>query len=262
MAPTDDDRNIELIHLDQRLRQIEERRRAELQRSQESLPVLGAFQEFLDTERRKSQRRMTALSVIFALVLVAITGGGYMAFRHHLGTVKGDFVDLKEQAEAYADLSTEHSKTTRVALSGLQSRLSDIRRSVRSDQQEFAGTQSNLLNQVEDYEAHLAKLQKALLIVASRNTKLKKELASMDARWPELSSELEALKKEVEAQSREPLPPPVHDTTAQVADTRDASPRTTREPANAGSQSVAMIITPQGEKHGIRWRLPAPISQE
>ncbi len=262
MAPTDDDRNIELIHLDQRLRQIEERRRAELQRSQESLPVLGAFQEFLDNERRKSQRRMTTLSVVFALVLVAVTGGGYIAVRHLLGTMKGDFVDLKEQAEAYADLSTEHSKTTRVALSGLQSRLTEIRRSVKSDQHEFAGTQSNLLNQVEDYEAHLAKLQKALLIVAARNTNMKKRLASMDARWPELNSELEALKKEVEAKSRAPLPPPVRDRTSREADTHAAPTLPAEEPAGAGPQSVALVITPQGEKHGIRWRLPSPINQE
>ncbi|MBQ6925960.1 MAG: hypothetical protein IJQ73_15080, partial [Kiritimatiellae bacterium] len=52
----------------------------------DTFPVLKAFQDYLESERQRARRRMTTLSVVFAIVIVAVIGAFAMIW---FSTMKG-----------------------------------------------------------------------------------------------------------------------------------------------------------------------------
>ncbi len=58
--------------------------------SAENLPVLNAFNEFLEAERRSTRRRFRALLYVFALLLLSTAAGGLVAGRFVIQRMRGE----------------------------------------------------------------------------------------------------------------------------------------------------------------------------
>ena len=63
------------------------------------LPVLHAFQTFIDTERRRAQRRLLGLAFVFLALLICVAGAGVLAGRHFLNQANDKYLDLEEAKE-------------------------------------------------------------------------------------------------------------------------------------------------------------------
>jgi hypothetical protein len=108
-----------------------------LARRQESLPVLEAFQEFLDFERRKTRRRFYALMGLFAVVIVAIVFTGALFGSLAVGRVKARLAEFRDQMEheRLAAQSTlgEVREGNLTVLDGVQTAISSNTAAVRSE---------------------------------------------------------------------------------------------------------------------------------
>jgi len=241
----------EIVHLDQNLRQIQERKFGEIQRTPDSLPVLEAFQEFLDAERRRARKRMLILTGVFAVFLVAVVGGGVVAVRRTFSGVERDFDSLKDKADAFAERTSENNKATKAALGRLHTKLSDMRSSFATEQGSIVASQSNVETKVTEYEEQVTELQQMLDGIESENASMKTELADMSAKWPAISEEIDALRTALTSRDRRPLP---------HVESKPSSPfpaSTEQLVAALGQPATVMLtVVPPGDDHGIRWRLP------
>ncbi len=70
----------QLVRLDDNLKQIERKQFAGIQRAPGSLPVLEAFQLFLENERKKAQRKLFIITAIalFSILFSVVTAGLYI----------------------------------------------------------------------------------------------------------------------------------------------------------------------------------------
>jgi hypothetical protein len=87
----------QLVRLDDSLKQIERRQVAGIQRAPGSLPVLEAFQVFLENEQRKARRRMLMVMTIAFLIIVGAATAGYLLVKSRLDKATADFASRHEQ---------------------------------------------------------------------------------------------------------------------------------------------------------------------
>ena len=234
----------EITHLDHDLRQIEKRQFGELQKAPDSLPVLEAFQEFLDSERRRTRKRMQILSAIFALILLATIGAGVFTFRNQFSNVEKGFYALNEKARAFAEKTSENNKATKVALGNLYANLSEMKTSISSDQVSMLTSQSNIVTKVGIYEKQVNELQQMLDDIENENNDMKSELAKMNKTWLSVSKVIRRNRNKKANRTRNNLQ-------------AEITPEPLVAAATGKTPTILLTIVPPGESHGIKWRLPA-----
>ena len=81
------------------------------------MPILEAFQEFLDNERKKAKRKMIALSLSFILILLIASGAGIAIVTIQMKRMSVDYDTVAEQTNALkASLETARTSTQRELL--------------------------------------------------------------------------------------------------------------------------------------------------
>ncbi len=224
-----------------------------------SLPVLAAFQEFIEDERKRSQNRMFIVSGFFFVVLVSVIGTGLtigtFVFRHmreEVTDVRRDFSELqKNSMESKASIDT--------SLARFQGQADGLRYHMEKQDRELAEARTNLARREENHEKKLAELRRVIESLETENTALKTGLTELEANLPSITQQVDTALAQLETELAAIRSLPRTATTTQVvvqvaSVAPAAAPRTTR----GFAESVVVPITPRGNNRVVDWRLPIP----
>ena len=233
----------QLVRLDDNLKQIERKQFAGIQRAPGSLPVLEAFQIFLENERKVAQRRLRLVTgfAIGAILAVMLFAGLFIhyALRN---------VDARTDLLAYTTAGMEQSLGT---LTERQQRTDD--RLLQAARHLAAQRKS-----IEEQTNRIASQQQS---VAAEREEREAELATLRAHMTELIATQETIQRMLAANT------PPRRRAAEPAETRPntVGPFRRREERNAPSPDAItyeiVTLAPEG-RAGVRWMLPVANAQE
>ncbi len=243
----------QLVHLDHNLKAIERQQYAGIQRADDALPVLEAFQRFLDNERARMRRRLVAVTVTLLLLVGIGVAAGLIAIYMLSDAVTREQASNADRVRELAGAVTASQTASEAALVRLRDELTRAREALHTDQAVLGASQSNIVASVSAYQASLAAIQKLASGLQADNAKLAVDLAAMTARWPDVSNrvaELEAMQLVPQA-SDVSAPPTPREVPAPVNSRGGAAPSFVAGP------TVGLAIVPQGQTHPVRWQLPS-----
>jgi hypothetical protein len=205
----------------------------------ESMPVLRAFHEFLDQERRRSRRRMIILGSALAAVCLLILLIGAIAVVQHqnrvalrYNTMADELLTLREEAVRAKDAAG----ATMLKVNDRTENLKDI---LLMSQQALINVQSKIDAQTTVQSREMGALRETLDRL-SRDTSAKdEELSMFKVRWADMMRDVRS--------SREDLA---------VAQTQ---PRSISMPSvNGPGSGITISIVPAGSDQPITWRMALP----
>jgi hypothetical protein len=255
----------QLVRLDDNLKQIERRQVAGIQRAPGSLPVLEAFQAFLENEQRKARRRMLAVTAFAALLLCAVAGGGFVLVQQQLRRAAVDVAAVGTRTDAIAATIENLKRDQDAELLELENRFRDESSQIIAQYSSLQQAQQALAEKFNSDS--LETLEARLLRLEAENETLQSRLASLTS-GPIVTAPAEQVSPSAPQDERLPDAvdtPPGPVTTAEVstaavmASVKQTSPAVT---VVEHSQGYLMTIVPEGHSSGIRWMLPRPLTQE
>jgi hypothetical protein len=141
---------------------------------QESLPVLEAFQEFLDYERRRARRRLVAVMLAFTLILIGLLAGavffGIYAFTRFDGQLAAYAHDLEAQ---------EHS--ARFGIEAVAEDARALRGGLIESRDTLDMMRGAMTSNATLYRAEIARLQERVALLDVRQAALQDDLESRAA---------------------------------------------------------------------------------
>lgn len=228
-----------------------------VRRTPESLPVLHAFQEFLDVERRRMRNRIVGLSVFFTLVVLLVGVGSVLVGMVFLDMVQQDIDDVHAELAAFSRDAAEHRGLTEAALSALDRQTGELSSQVAMGTAELKEADAAMGARMSGQAEQVASLRSVMSAVETENALLRKELATLRTDMTALRTDLPAISNRVVSMVRE------------IAELR--APAATPIPSNveAGEASapqlthvrlppVELELRPPGVERSVIWRLPIP----
>lgn len=138
------------------------RHAGEIELPGDSMPVLEAFQDFLEAERRRSRNRMIVLSSVFALVLIGVVFGGGAVFLSMLNPVHTEVQDLQADVGVF----TRQTERANRRVDDVAARINRQERLVRDElareKQAMAEARTAVRGDTEALKAELAHLQEVV----------------------------------------------------------------------------------------------------
>ena len=214
----------------------------------ESMPVLEAFQQFLDTERRRSRNRMLILSAVFSVVLLIVIAGGVAAALSYMRPVQAGLAELQQGINGSERRASRAARRVDQAVEQLTLRERHLREEMGRDKQSIAEAQTSIRQQTDTLQAEMARTRDILRQLQQDNLRLREELrASPTGRGPVAVGPGPTLGS---------LPP-----AAPAAATQPAVPtraeRTAATLARA-PRAFELRITPVGQDEAVPWRVSVP----
>ncbi len=233
----------ELVRLDDSLKKIERTQIAGIQRAPGSLPVLEAFQQFLEQERRIARRRLLVVTLLaVVLILGALVGAG-LYIRHALDRADAETAVLAERAEELAtSIATLHA-----GQSASDTQISRTKQVLTAQQRRLQAYEQTLAQAEQDVETRLGGTRQE---IEQLQANIERLLTSQD----DLQNKLEGLQ----------APPPPSRIRNDVAGTqfpgigparKRLEPDQVPEAPTPAPFSV-VTIQPEGRESRIRWMLP------
>ena len=203
---------------------------------QESLPVLEAFHEFLENERRRTRARIIVISSVFVLILICVVGVGALVGLGLYRQMKADYSDIQGEL-ARVRLEAESSKKEAASLlERIGSESGELRNALDRDRQAMLASSSALASRIENYDDELDSLKELVSMLETENTFLH------DDRRPP-----------AEGAAQEGAGPAVA-LTSSPGETGSAD----EGAAAPGPRTLVMSVAPQGLNRTVPWRLPIP----
>lgn len=205
-----------------------------------SLPVLSAFQEFLETERRRTRRRLLSLAIVLVSVFLAIGGASWLVAVR----VFNGFVESAQRMQAQMTSMRSESATLREdvmkSLGAAAGESERIGRWMTAKEEAWAAAE-DLPRQLAAYSNDLAALRNVLTNLATSNTALR--------------GEIEQLRNAVSSMER----------TAASAGAQQASSPRSDNASRAGSPAapaattrMTLSLVPADQREPIPWRVIIP----
>jgi hypothetical protein len=210
---------------------------AVLARHASSLPVLAAFQEFIEAERERARRRMVVLTAFFALLVIGLVAAGLIGGMLLFGKARQDFSVLQGDILAMRRETAATVVTARDTLARFAQDTQKIQADLGRGQDQLGALRQQLQAEKTDRGANVDQLRSTIDGLAGDNAALRKNLDGFLAGWPAVSNALDSAVRQI-AQLRRPLPLPV--------------------PMSAEPGSLVLSIVPHGATHAVDWRLPIP----
>jgi flagellar basal body-associated protein FliL len=161
-----------LVHLDHNLRQTERKIFPGIQRAKGSLPVLEAFQEFLEHERDKARKKLLIVTVVYTLVVMGLAAAALTFIFVQSHRAATDYKKFAAQASALDAKLADVDSGVATSLAEMQERL--VQQS--SHYGPVVETQSNMLAKVEKGSAAIKSMQLTIEDLRSENEAMKAEL--------------------------------------------------------------------------------------
>jgi len=220
-----------------------------LEKNGESLPVLEAFQGFLEQERQKTRKRIMAVSIVF-LILIAVAGAAaVMAGLLLAGQMKKDVQGMQDQVTAVRTEAQKYQADVQNALVTFTAKTDELRAEMTKAQ---ASEGSELTAQISAYNEELAKLRTTLQAVEEENSLLKGDLVSLKTGFPAFSNDMRRVIQELLQQAR-PRSAPVAGPVAAVA-----KPATKAPAAVVVYPDLVIAVTPANTGKTVPWCIPIP----
>lgn len=204
----------------------------------ESLPVLEAFQEFLETERRLTRTRMLALTAVFAGILVTVVAVGLVVGMSYYGRMREDYVRVQNDLHALTLEALRDKTTTFATLTQVSDQTRQLRESMEQDRRVLTATQTDATSQLDRYTQELTALRRSLAQATTPPP------APAPTVTPATDPALQAVRADLER------------TRAEIAQLR-AGVRPERDPMTP--RAVLTIgLTPEDADYELTWRMPLP----
>lgn len=210
----------------------------ELKDIDEPLPVLQAFQDFLEAERARTRARILAILFLFSMLLIAVIGGGLLlGFVFH-GRVQKDFARMQNEVAAARRASGDAAERAGV----LQQATDRLARSVATDQERMAAIQTQVVSNARNYEALLTDFGKVVASLETENEGLRRDLDTILQDWSAMTNRV-AHAESAAARS-----------TLVASLIEEATPLTYQTPRH----STLEITLPTGDGRDVPWLVPIP----
>ncbi len=207
--------------------------------SQPTFPVLHAFQEFLQAERRRVRRRAVIAATVFTLSFLLLVGGGMawvLMYVHHM---RQDFLDLQGQAVRFEDIAQGLRATSHAVLAKVEERQTQIRTQWESFQHALQKLQTDIHQQEAADLARIVAISNALQALERRHAQGQKALSLAQA---------EASRPVGEKQSLPTI----------GWDHRTASPPFLSPVSTSSAPTVRVAIAIPGRELPVFFRVPLP----
>jgi hypothetical protein len=209
----------------------------------DNLPVLEAFQQFLDVERRRTRNRILMLSALFFIVLLLVAGAFVFVGLTVLQQMSGEMTRLEsELTQVHADARLAQEETGR-RVTQLADEERALRRDVDSQAAALDTTRQDVQSLTERYASGIQDIQTVLGMLDLENAMLRETIETMNTQWSSLSGRVARISMPVDS------PPP--DREADVASRPDTAPA----PPPA---SIPMLLMPPGAERAVSWLVPIP----
>ncbi|MBN2301480.1 MAG: hypothetical protein JXN60_03080 [Lentisphaerae bacterium] len=206
-----------------------------------SLPVLEAFQEFLDNERKRMRNRLLCLAGFFLLLFIAMSAISLLVGKALVDKARSDFSDFQADVKEIEQKTIGLNVETKKLISQLEKESQELRVNVDV-------SRTDLNNQLEKYNSQIELLDKMINDLKNENETLRKELETTESQIPEISENVRVAMEKIESiraksvQQPKRIEPEKNTTTA----------TTTVKP------SMMLSIVPMGHENAVSWRLPLP----
>ncbi|MBL7116173.1 MAG: hypothetical protein ISS35_10435 [Kiritimatiellae bacterium] len=222
-----------------------------VQASGEDLPVLEAFQRFLDAEREQARKRMFIMATSFSAVLVVLVAAGIYYSLSMIRPVRQDFRTLNSSVHI-AEKNRERAENR---LSSAIDRLHQDGRSFKEtlahDKQALAEARADIRIKTQTLEYQLTDTKTTLAELRQQNKQLQEQLAGIKNEVPALALEMETVLEKIKEHNKPQTTP------SPMIKSEIITPET-RPVLMPGTGPVSMTIFPAGSQEPIPWRLPIP----
>ncbi len=233
----------QLVRLDDSLKQIERTQVAGIQRAPGSLPVLEAFQMFLEHERQKARRKMLAVTALAVISILIATLSGFFLVRSQMQDTSSDLQHISSRTDALAAAMAEAERRGAEELQVLESRFLDESRRIIEQYSALLVEQQNAeKGGPEQHAAQLETIEERLNRLEAENDHLKSQFTMIDTAVPRTE------------QTFPPSDAPERTGVVNIPVTRTAMADPVPE--------LILTLIPDGQQHGIRWMLPLHFTQE
>ena len=222
-----------------------------VQASGEDLPVLEAFQRFLDAEREQARRRMFIMAASFSAVLIVLVAAGISYSLSMIRPVRQDFRTLNSNVHI-AEKNRERSENR---LSSEIDRLHQdgktIKERLANDKQALAETRADIRIKTQTLEYQLTDTKKTLTELRQQNMQLREQIAAVKNDVPALALEMKTMLAKIKDSN-----------TPQIVPEQEKEPRIAAPEPHPmlmrSTGAISMTILPAGSHEPIPWRLPIP----
>lgn len=223
----------------------------QIQKTPDSLPVLEAFQEFLDSEHRRMRNRMIGLSAVFTTIIILLVGGGVFTAVTMLGPIRSDVDTIRSTMATIEETSDATRQNTESALASMSMML-------EQEKQSFASTASEIETKVNDYSGNIEHLQGLVNSLQSENSSLKSQLKTIEQEWPHVSYQLAMIMKELDnmkTRVRKPM-----ETSAGTGEYDSGTVAMPASKTMIAAENISAVISfiPSGRNKRVTCLLPIP----
>jgi len=226
-----------------------------LRRNAESLPVLAAFQEFLDVERRRARGRMLVLAALFLIVLLVAGGAAALVGYSYYLKTSDQAATMQASLERLRSRVDDDQGGALGALSSLQVRAKIMEQTFDSQMATFEVEQNGLSSLLDGMNTNLAGLHGTIARLQNENARLHNQVEISAVDWQAVTNRVEEILAFL-AQASPVTPKTV--TAARPPSPAPESPRGATPPRD----SMVLAILPVGGKRAVDWRVPLPAIQE
>ncbi|MFO7871887.1 MAG: hypothetical protein R6V03_10720 [Kiritimatiellia bacterium] len=205
----------------------------------ESLPVLRAFEEFLESQRREARKRMLGMTVFFAVVmLIAIAGAGAAGF-FLLSHFEADMQDMQNDVARMKEESLILREQTQHAIQRFGNDTGGLRDTLSRNKEAVSRIKSEMGVKSATYDRKLSRISDVVEMIKVENEKLRKALSDIQSSRSEAAVSPEAGPPESGAVDRE--------TNGEIAGDRRAYAvlKLSIEPAGSAVPSVLRLAIPE-----------------
>jgi hypothetical protein len=225
----------QLVRLDDNLKRIERTQFAGIQRAPGSLPVLEAFQLFLEKERKAAQRRLWIVTVLCMLAILATVTGAAIYIRYtlrHADTRTDALARTTAQIESSVDALSQRQQLADQRLEQAAQALADQQAAVVMHAEMLDQQRQAAVAIQEDRASEVIRLREQMEALLADQESIRRMLAG--------TQQTAIRPSRVRTQPRQEPIGPVQQTTA-------------RTPAPI---EYAVINVPSEGRTAVRWMLP------
>lgn len=216
---------------------LDQRPRFGLSGAPRSLPVLEAFQQFLEGERQKARRRMIVLASAFSLLILALITGGIVAGLLLADRTEAETQRVRRDLRSYRDETLRSQNEMATHMAHLTDDANEFRRKLETS------VRVPMLSRSNEMET----LRGRVRALARENAQLDKELAAVRLQWPVVNTEIDTVRREVALLRSRMTKPAVATVVADL------------EPKRVVYSTLVVPIIPRGDNDRvIALRLPIP----
>ncbi|MCE9613969.1 MAG: hypothetical protein K8T26_06800 [Lentisphaerae bacterium] len=220
-------------------------------------PVLEAFQQFLEQERRRARRHLVVMTSLVGIVLLAVTTLGV-----YLGTLLHRTVN-QDVSKVEAGLQALQVETSRVR-EETRAQAADVATTAAAWRGELEDKAQAQAAELERYQSAMAAMNAKVASLEQRNETLLSDMESVRKVVPSLTTDMGLVVNMLEDLKSRPVPPvaapaprPVEPAAVAAPAPVAKAPVATAEPPGP-PLTLALQISPRTGATAIPWRLVIP----